>query len=269
MAKPQEKNIKSYFQSTNQDKSRTKALDPSIRNADELSPVTSSTQQHIGKSKRLASASPPPSKRQDTKDATMYEPKHLDYRDLPPNWSSTQSTSAAEPQGSNPNTLKLTYHQGDMFENVPKGCLLVHACNTQGHWGAGIAKAFKDRYPKAYTVHRSFCVKDHNKSNPVHTGTAQLIAPCEAESEHWIGCVFTSAKYGKAKDKPEAIVQNTVASVKMLLELVTQADDITDIRMCKINSGKFGVPWERTSEALEGIELKSGWRGAVEVWEPL
>jgi ADP-ribose 1''-phosphate phosphatase len=122
---------------------------------------------------------------------------------------------------------------------------------------------------KAYLAHHKFCTKEHDKTNPVPTGTAQLLAPVDGDTQHWIGCLFTSAKYGKAKYKPDAIVRHTVGAMKMLLELAKLAGDgIGEIRMCKINSGKFGVPWEKTEEALRGIALQEGWRGAIEVWEP-
>ena len=52
------------------------------------------------------------------------------------------------------------------------------------------------------------------------------------------------------------------------------------VRMCKINSGLFGVPWEETVEVLEGIDLGGGEGGGgdegedegvgvreIEVWE--
>jgi ADP-ribose 1''-phosphate phosphatase len=57
--------------------------------------------------------------------------------------------------------------------------------------------------------------------------------------------------------------------MQMLLELVKSADEqIGEVRMCRINSGKFGVPWKRTSDELERIVAAEGWKGAVEVWEP-
>ena len=154
-----------------------------------------------------------------------------------------------------------------MFE-APNGCLLVHACNTQGVWGSGIAEAFKGRYPKAYAAYRAFCTKKHSASNPVPTGTTQLLASCDANRSHWIGCLFTSAKYGKAKDKPDVIVGNTIQAMQMLLELVSQNEGVTSIRMCKINSGRFAVPWQDTADALTSIELQAHWRTSVEVWEP-
>jgi hypothetical protein len=36
--------------------------------------------------------------------------------------------------------------------------------------------------------------------------------------------------------------------------------------MCRINSGRFGVKWERTLEVLEGIEVQEGGAGSVEVY---
>ena len=189
---------------------------------------------------------------------------HLAYTDLSSSWLDKDSTQLAHSA-----SLQLSYHKGDMFADAPQGCVLVHACNTQGHWGAGIAKAFKQKYPQAYIDHHNFCVKDHGKSNPVPTGTAQLLAPRDGDKQHWIGCVFTSAKYGKVKDKPDEIIVNTARAMQMLLQLVGMVtENITTIRMCKINSGKFAVPWERTEEVLKGLEMRPWWPNKIEVWEP-
>lgn len=56
--------------------------------------------------------------------------------------------------------------------------------------------------------------------------------------------------------------------MEMLLELVSMAGGIEGVRMCKINSGKFGVEWERTRGVLEDIVIREGWMGSVEVWNP-
>lgn len=54
---------------------------------------------------------------------------------------------------------------------------------------------------------------------------------------------------------------------------------VEKVRICKINSGLFGVPWEDTVEVLEGIGLDEGDGGSgdgkggdaavseIEVWE--
>ncbi|KZM27141.1 ADP-ribose 1''-phosphate phosphatase [Ascochyta rabiei] len=218
------------------------------------------------KAKRMAADSPPPAKK--FKATTEHSSQHLDYTHVPAGKLEVSDTAKNSP-GAHQQPLQLSYHTGDLFADAPRGSVLVHACNTQGHWGAGIAKAFKNIYPQAHADHNQFCTKGHTKARPVPTGTAQLLAPRDGDAQHWIGCLFTSAKYGKGKDKPDVIVRHTIESMQMLLELISQVkDEITEVRICKINSGKFGVAWERTEEALGSIVLKSGWRARIEVWEP-
>ena len=216
------------------------------------------------KGKRKTSPSPPPDKRRNTSAPSSSTPKHLSYKDLSTTWlSQVQAKSNDETR-----KLSLSAHQGDIFA-APAHTLLIHACNTQGSWGAGIALAFKTAYPKAYTIYRNFCIKEHDpKAKPIPTGTALLIPPVDGDKKHWIGCLFTSARYGKGKDKAAVIVRNTVPAMQMLLDLVERTDGIEVVRMCKINSGKFGVPWEHTAAVLEKIEVQDGWWTNVEIWEP-
>lgn len=35
-------------------------------------------------------------------------------------------------------------------------------------------------------------------------------------------------------------------------------EGIAGVRMCKINSGLFGVPWEDSKAVIEGIEIEDG-----------
>jgi ADP-ribose 1''-phosphate phosphatase len=274
MAAQRNGSIASYFKPTGEVNSSKKAVITSA----EKSVSSSSTKEMVpvpqtkGKGKRQISISPPPTAKRTAMTTTEAQhQKHLAYTDLPTDWLQDPPSPSKDPGA---HSIKLTYHKGDIFA-APPHTLLIHACNTQGHWGAGIAKAFKALYPKAYSAHHAFCAKTHNpKSNPVPTGTAQILAPVDGDAEHWIGCVFTSAKYGKAKDKPDVILRNTKSSMEMLLELVKRAGEsgegegVRTVRMCKINSGKFGVKWERTEEVLKEIVLREGWVREIEVWEP-
>ncbi|PSN61627.1 hypothetical protein BS50DRAFT_578180 [Corynespora cassiicola Philippines] len=165
--------------------------------------------------------------------------------------------------------LSLSIYKGNIFAAPPQ-TLLIHACNTQGSWSAGIALAFKQRYPEAFKIYRAYCTLTHNpSSNPVRIGTCLLIPPAEKDGKpkHWIGCLFTSAKYGKRKDPPAVIVANTAPAMKDCFKKVKQVGGaVRGVRLCKINSARFRVPWERTLEALEGIEIEEGWFGKAEVW---
>ncbi|XP_014562718.1 hypothetical protein COCVIDRAFT_83805 [Bipolaris victoriae FI3] len=195
-----------------------------------------------------------PSKRQDTKTTPTLTP--LSYKDLPPSPPSTTSS-----------TLSLTHHTGSLF-TAPPGTLLLHACNTQGSWGSGIALAFKKQYPNAYTIYHAFCTKEHSPKtgNSVPVGTTLLIPPVDGDKGHWIGCLFTSRRYGKGKDAAGEILRNTGRAIEGCLGLLgLLGEEVASVRMCRINSGKFGVPWERT-EVLRGVVVREGWVGRLEVW---
>ncbi|KAF2660980.1 hypothetical protein K491DRAFT_571282, partial [Lophiostoma macrostomum CBS 122681] len=161
-----------------------------------------------------------------------------------------------------PLTLTITHHKGSLFA-APPNTVLIHACNVLGSWGAGIALAFRNSYPNAYKRYRAHCVSTHDpQTNPVPTGTCLLIPPCEGHNgakNHWIACLFTSARYGKARDSPQQILDATGPAMRHLLrqleEQRAKGKTVAGLRMCKINSGLFGVKWERTVEVLEGIEV--------------
>ena len=104
---------------------------------------------------------------------------------------------------------KITYITGDIF-TAPPNTILVHACNTQGLWGAGIALSFKKEYPAQFKVYEAHCKELHGQTL---VGTCLLI-PGE---KHDIACLFTSKKYGRGKDSPEEILSATQMAVGDLM----------------------------------------------------
>jgi ADP-ribose 1''-phosphate phosphatase len=163
--------------------------------------------------------------------------------------------------------LSLSHHSGDIFA-APDNTVLIHACNTQSAWGSGIAVAFKKNYPNAFQAYNAHCLL----KSRAQTGTCFLIAPCEKETAptHWVACLFTSAKYGRQKDVPEEILKNTRLVVEDLLRHITIVEgngEVGSLRMCKVNSGRFGVEWERTESILRKIVVKERSRNTVEIWD--
>lgn len=77
--------------------------------------------------------------------------------------------------------------------------------------------------------------------------------------------------YGRGKDAPEEILMNTERAVGELLEKIKEAEEsgerVGDLRMCKINSGRFGVEWDRTEKVLGKVGLEEGYRREIEVWD--
>jgi ADP-ribose 1''-phosphate phosphatase len=169
--------------------------------------------------------------------------------------------------------VSITYYKGDVL-NVPEYTVIAHACNTQGNWGAGMAKSLKENYPYAYYIYNRYCCIEHDPvHNPVPTGTSLLIPPCEYDStkpKHWIACLFTSAQYGRRKDKPDKILASTSRAIKQLLEDIKicemEGNTIGKIAMCKINSYYFSVPWHYTEDIIEKIDSKGIYRSDIDVY---
>ncbi|KAF4617797.1 hypothetical protein D9613_005983 [Agrocybe pediades] len=136
---------------------------------------------------------------------------------------------------------KITHVVGDLFAS-PSNTILVHACNTLGSWGSGIAVAFREKYPAQYEKYRAHC-KQHGDAL---AGTC-LLLPGE---DHDIACLFTSRAYGKRKDTPEQILQATRTAVQ---DLMNQNVHNKPLHACRFNSGKFAVPWERTEAVLNNL----------------
>lgn len=165
-------------------------------------------------------------------------------------------TTKSAPSASNlNNNLHITEKTGAIFE-APDNTVIIHACNCMGSWGAGIAAAFKARYPNAYEIFKQHC---ENSTPESLVGSAFLIPPVEEKGpRHFIGCLFTSGKYGRARDSPAQILKNTGPAVKDLVSAMVQLSGegrIEEIRMCQINSGLFSVPWQESKAVIENLEL--------------
>ncbi|KAJ6625722.1 hypothetical protein B0H10DRAFT_1776375 [Mycena sp. CBHHK59/15] len=137
---------------------------------------------------------------------------------------------------------KIRHITADIFA-APAGSILVHACNTKGSWGGGIALAFKQKYPTAFAEYKSVCKSDGESL----LGSCLLIRG----EQHDIACLFTSKDYGKMVDKPEDILTATRLAVADLLK--QNAEETKELHACRFNSEKFGVIWEETEKVL--VEL--------------
>ncbi|KAF6230381.1 hypothetical protein HO133_004723 [Letharia lupina] len=162
----------------------------------------------------------------------------------------------------------ITEEVGDIF-SAPPNSILIHACNARGAWGSGVAVAFKQKYPYAFRQHQAYClssptgsklsVKQHQASL---VGTALLIPPPTATNQrqasktpHYIACLFTSLDYGKRVSPPEEIVENTRKALenlaKQVAEMRAAGEEVGKCCPVRINSGRFGVEWQKTKAVLE------------------
>ncbi|KAJ5167480.1 uncharacterized protein N7482_006261 [Penicillium canariense] len=171
---------------------------------------------------------------------------------------------------------------GDLFD-APEGSGLIHACNTQGNWGAGIARAFKQRYPAAFQYYRDHCLQfvrsrathdiidlqDPNESTVsvrLPVGTTLIIPPQPADirsgqKKQWVICLFTSQGFGRRVDSPDLITNCTYSALKDLKDQIARLRQQLWVPMpdelysCRFNSGLFAVPWEQTRQLVEDVGL--------------
>ncbi|GAB7361645.1 hypothetical protein MBLNU230_g1696t1 [Neophaeotheca triangularis] len=182
--------------------------------------------------------------------------------------------------------LKVTEVQGDLFK-APENTLILHACNCEGSWGAGVALAFKTHYPKAFEIYQNVCASTEpskligtalliTREMQRDTGrTTNLIGTkmLQEPPDHHVGCLFTSKSKGKKKDARKDILKATKTAMVDLLREVKKTGDFDEIMtsgeyqkveriiMPKINSGLFGVPWKATKDILESVSFAEGDEG--------
>lgn len=138
----------------------------------------------------------------------------------------------------------LLIKKGCLFENAPKGSILLHSCNCRGVWGSGIAKTFYEKFPEAFKEYNKHC---HLSYPDDLLGTCLIIK----DKDYTIACLFTSDDYGDRIDLQEQILENTS---KALWDLRKQLDLSKEIIIDapKINSGLFNTPWELTEKVIYG-----------------
>ncbi|SCU98130.1 LAMI_0F13168g1_1 [Lachancea mirantina] len=144
--------------------------------------------------------------------------------------------------------------------------ILIHSCNCDGSWGGGIAYQLAKKYPQAEEVYVDAC----RKLSSELLGRFMLIPT--TDSQLLIGCLFT-ASFGGRQPSGNNILQNTKLAlmdmqrkVKEDYKPVDEIDRYIDacwvkaksgsviesynLEMPKINSGIFGVPWDKTEAVL-------------------
>ncbi|KAJ6031700.1 hypothetical protein N7540_002432 [Penicillium herquei] len=180
-----------------------------------------------------------------------------------------------------PYSERVREQSGSIFD-APEGSALMHACSARGAWGKGIALEFRKKFPKQYEEYRTHCMElqtscqMHDIPNlnpngpktisvPFPVGTALIIAPQELTGfqfrkpkNNWLICLFTSMDYGLRVDSPDMIINNTAAALndlKAQLWMMTGGRAPPEIYSCRMNSGLFNVPWERTMALLQEIHV--------------
>lgn len=135
----------------------------------------------------------------------------------------------------------IIYKKMSLFDAEP-GSVLVHACNTRGVWGSGIAKVFKEKFPTAYSHYNKYC-KDFGL-----IGTA----PIFEEGDYSVVCLLTSSGYADTLDSKDKIIVNTTLALNNFCSNEHwRYYGKRPVYSNKFNSGLFNVPWEETERILK------------------
>ena len=93
--------------------------------------------------------------------------------------------------------------------------------------------------------------------------TAPPVETAPGKSKHFVGCLYTSRRFGKMKDTPQKILEATGPAMGDLLGKVKEWNEghgeeerVGEVRMCLINSGLFAVEWSMTKAVLEGMSVE-------------
>lgn len=148
--------------------------------------------------------------------------------------------------------VKIIYNKGSLFKEMNPNFIYVHANNSQGNWGKGIALEFSKRFPLAYENHKAL------KNIP---GMGYILD----DGGFKVGCLITSKGYGKYKDNSKEILLNTYFSIIDLLDKTN--DDLILIKSPKINSGLFDVPWKFTEKIIAKACAKTNKNIEWHIWE--
>ena len=98
--------------------------------------------------------------------------------------------------------MPIRWVSGDLFANAYKVQAFAHGCNCQGSMGAGIAKGFRERYPKMYEEYRTRCKATPRQFN---LGDAWL---WKDERRPWVFNLGTQEGYWHARASYEAIEES-------------------------------------------------------------
>jgi ADP-ribose 1''-phosphate phosphatase len=134
----------------------------------------------------------------------------------------------------------IVYKRQSLFD-APEGAYLVHACNTAGVWGSGIATEFKKRFPHAFAVYERSC----QGNSRFALGQFWAIY----DNKYNVTCLLVSMGYGRSLDAKESILENTKIALDRLVKYALD-NKIKQIHSNKFNSGFFRVPWPETEAIL-------------------
>lgn len=145
---------------------------------------------------------------------------------------------------------ELIFKSGDVFTSDAGA--IAHGVNTRGVMGAGIAKAFRERYPDMYSHYRREC-----QFGRLQPGGLMAYLPADGE----FGVVYNVAS--QKNTGPDAKIEWLGAGLDSALR-DAETRGFGKIAMPRIGTGIGGLDWEEVEPWLRGLAGK--YNVDIEVW---
>lgn len=127
----------------------------------------------------------------------------------------------------------ITYKKGNLLDTPDM--LIAHGCNAQGVMGSGVAKAIRDKYPKAFDDYQQAVYDFKYPRN--HLG--RMISSAQPDGRIILNCV-TQDQYGKDGKKYVSYDAIDTCMNKIQKGMFGLS---TNVSMPKIGAGLGGGEW--------------------------
>jgi O-acetyl-ADP-ribose deacetylase (regulator of RNase III) len=150
--------------------------------------------------------------------------------------------------------MPIRWVKGDLFANAYKVQAFAQGCNCQGSMGAGIARGFRERYPRMYDAYRARCKADPREFN---LGDAWL---WKDERRPWVFNLGTQEGFWHARASYDAVEQ----SLQRMREQAG-AEGVETIAIPRIGVGYGGLSWKKVRPIIERVF--GDWEGTLVLYE--
>jgi O-acetyl-ADP-ribose deacetylase (regulator of RNase III) len=150
--------------------------------------------------------------------------------------------------------MPIEFVSGDLFDNAHHAQAFAQGCNCQGSMGAGIAKTFRERYPKMFDEYRRRCKAEPRQFN---LGDFWL---WKADDQPWVFNLATQERYWRGRASYEAI-ETGLRSMRQQAD----AEGLTCVAIPRIGVGYGGLSWKKVRTIVEAVF--GDWDGTLVVYE--
>lgn len=146
----------------------------------------------------------------------------------------------------------IIYKTGDLLD--AKEPFIIHGCNAQGVMGSGVAKAIRDKHPKAYDAYREVYKEQGDLLLMGQVVWQWIVLPESSWYTRVIGNAVTQEFFGR--DGKRYVDYDAVRTAfqeiyRYLDEMVEDLGEGPYVAIPRIGAGLGGGDWDTIAETIE------------------